>query len=87
MHGLSKYYKKYYRDFKRFFLKCFMEYSKNKTIQKIVPKGRVWFMLLCLHLTQHFHAYNASENVVLVVNILFIEKNQSSLVRKKWHTC
>jgi hypothetical protein len=48
MQALSKYYKKNYHDFSRFFLKLFMEYSKNKTVQKVVPKGWVWFMLSLL---------------------------------------
>ncbi len=36
---LSKYYLKTYHDFKRFIVKLFMEYSKNKPIQKVNPKG------------------------------------------------
>jgi hypothetical protein len=34
MKGLSKYYNKNYHDFKKKKLKLFMEYSKNKVIQK-----------------------------------------------------
>jgi hypothetical protein len=39
MRGLSKYYKENYHDFLKKILKLFVEYSKNKKIQKIVPKG------------------------------------------------
>ncbi len=40
MQALSKYYKK--------ILKLFVEYSKNKTVQKTIPKGWMWLMLSCL---------------------------------------
>jgi hypothetical protein len=37
----------------------FVEYSKNKTIQKVVPKQWVWCMLLCLH---PFHTFSYLKN-------------------------
>ncbi len=49
MQDLSKYYYKKIMFLKKK-LKLFVEYSKNKTIQKATPKGQVWLMLLRLHL-------------------------------------
>jgi hypothetical protein len=46
MQSLSKYYKENYHDLKIFFLTTFMEYSKNKIVQKAISKGWVWFMLV-----------------------------------------
>jgi hypothetical protein len=49
MQALSKYYKNNNNDLKRIFLKLFVEYSKNKSIQKTIRKGWVWLMLSHLH--------------------------------------
>jgi hypothetical protein len=38
MQALSKYYKKELSWFLKIFLKLFVEYSKNKVVQKAIPK-------------------------------------------------